>query len=92
MIIRSLRFFHGPLLLCTCIIKSFCCLYNDKHDSISTNRFPVILRRFHLNDGTGGRGLYRGGDGVLRELMFRQSLTLCVLSERRVYAPYGLCG
>ncbi len=55
-------------------------------------RFPIILKRFHLNQGTGGCGLYKGGDGVIRELMFRRPLTLCVLSERREFAPYGMCG
>ena len=31
-------------------------------------RFPVILERFMLRDGSGGRGKYRGGDGVVREM------------------------
>ena len=56
------------------------------------HRYPVILRQFCLNSGSGGNGQYRGGDGVVRELLFRKPLTLSVLSERRVYAPYGLYG
>jgi 5-oxoprolinase (ATP-hydrolysing) len=59
---------------------------------ILERRYPVILNKFHLNKGTGGRGLFQGGDGVLREMMFRTQLTLSVLSERRVYRPYGLEG
>ena len=55
-------------------------------------RYPVILNRFHLNVGTGGKGLHNGGDGVVRELLFRRPLTLSVLCERRVYSPYGLKG
>lgn len=56
------------------------------------SRYPVILNKFTLNRGTGGRGKFRGGDGVTRELVFRRPLTLSVLTERRVFAPYGLEG
>ena len=55
-------------------------------------RYPVILRSFLLNERTGGAGQYKGGDGVKRELLFRKSLKLSVLTERRVYHPYGLDG
>lgn len=58
----------------------------------SVARFPVILRRFHLNPGTGGNGFHRGGDGVVRELLFRRSQVLSVLGERRAFRPYGLKG
>lgn len=52
----------------------------------------MILEQFHLKEGTGGNGLFRGGDGVLRKMLFRKSVTLSVLTERRVFAPYGLEG
>jgi len=54
--------------------------------------YPVILQQFSLNRGSGGKGRYDGGDGVVREMLFRKSLTLSVLSERRVHPPYGLHG
>ena len=59
---------------------------------LSVDRFPVILRRFHLNPGTGGNGFHRGGDGVVRELLFRRAQVLSVLGERRAFRPYGLKG
>ncbi|KAL3859675.1 hypothetical protein ACJMK2_009883 [Sinanodonta woodiana] len=59
---------------------------------ILERRYPVVLKQFHLNPGTGGRGLHRGGDGVIREYLWRKSLTLSVLTERRVFHPYGLQG
>lgn len=34
-------------------------------------RYPVVLKIFKIRKGSGGRGLYRGGDGVVREIMFR---------------------
>lgn len=52
----------------------------------------MILRRFHLNPGTGGNGFHRGGDGVIRELLFRRTQVLSVLSERRAFRPYGMSG
>ena len=52
----------------------------------------MIVRRFHLNPGTGGNGFHKGGDGVVRELVFRRPQVLSVLSERRSYRPYGIQG
>lgn len=56
------------------------------------SRYPAILKKFHLNENTGGDGFFKGGDGVIREILFRRPLTLSVLTERRVYSPYGLNG
>ncbi|PNI88782.1 hypothetical protein CK820_G0051931, partial [Pan troglodytes] len=57
---------------------------------ILESRYPVILRRFELRRGSGGRGRFRGGDGVTRELLFREEALLSVLTERRAFRPYGL--
>ena len=59
---------------------------------ILERRYPVILNQFSVAAGTGGGGQYRGGDGLVREITFRKSLELSVLTERRVLAPYGLAG
>jgi Hydantoinase B/oxoprolinase len=55
-------------------------------------RYPVVLQQFSLRPSSGGKGLYNGGDGVIRELLFRKELTLSILSERRVHQPYGMKG
>lgn len=55
-------------------------------------RYPVVLRRFGLRAGSGGRGLKPGGDGVIREVEFRVPMTASILSERRAFAPYGMEG
>ncbi|XP_070160047.1 5-oxoprolinase isoform X2 [Polyergus mexicanus] len=52
-------------------------------------RYPVILNRFSLRFGSGGNGAYIGGDGVVREMIFRAPITLSVLTERRVHHPPG---
>jgi len=55
-------------------------------------RYPVILREFGLRPGSGGKGQHRGGDGVVRDIEFRIPVQVSILSERRVYRPYGLHG
>jgi 5-oxoprolinase (ATP-hydrolysing) len=48
------------------------------------------LSAYTSSTGSGGAGLHRGGDGVIRDLEFREPLQVSILSERRVYHPYGL--
>ncbi|CAL8070074.1 unnamed protein product [Orchesella dallaii] len=55
-------------------------------------RYPVLLNHFSLEEHSGGDGKFRGGDGVRREILFRKSMHLSVLTERRVFTPYGLNG
>lgn len=59
---------------------------------ILEKRYPVIVKTFTLNYNTGGSGQKYGGNGLVRELLFRKNLTLSVLTERRVFSPYGLKG
>jgi len=57
---------------------------------IFERRYPVILREFSIRKGSGGAGKHCGGDGVIRNIEFRIPMTVSILSERRVYHPYGL--
>ncbi|POR33060.1 5-oxoprolinase (ATP-hydrolysing) [Tolypocladium paradoxum] len=59
---------------------------------IFERRYPVLLREFSIRKGSGGAGQHRGGDGVIRDIEFRIPLQVSILSERRVYHPYGLNG
>ncbi|OAA42091.1 Hydantoinase B/oxoprolinase [Metarhizium rileyi] len=59
---------------------------------IFERRYPVLLREFSIRRGSGGNGQHRGGDGVIRDIEFRIPLQVSILSERRVYHPYGLNG
>ncbi len=59
---------------------------------ILETRYPVILREFSIREGSGGAGQYQGGDGLIRVLEFLDDLSLSILTERRVYAPYGMAG
>lgn len=60
---------------------------------ILESRYPIILNKFCLRDDeSGGRGMFNGGEGVHRELLFRKPVTVSVLTERRVLQPYGMAG
>jgi len=53
-------------------------------------RYPVLVRRFALRRGSGGAGVWRGGDGVVRTLEFLRPLEASMLAERRACRPFGL--
>ncbi|KAI9725561.1 MAG: hypothetical protein M1828_003049 [Chrysothrix sp. TS-e1954] len=59
---------------------------------IFERRYPVVLREFSIRAGSGGGGQHHGGDGVVRDIEFRLPMQVSILSERRVYRPYGLEG
>jgi 5-oxoprolinase (ATP-hydrolysing) len=56
-------------------------------------RHPGLrLERFTFRKGSGGRGRFDGGEGVIREIRFLNPAAVSVISERRVHAPYGSNG
>jgi 5-oxoprolinase (ATP-hydrolysing) len=59
---------------------------------IFEQRYPVLLHKFGLRENSGGSGLHKGGDGLVREIEFRRPVVVSILSERRVHAPKGLKG
>ena len=54
--------------------------------------YPLRVRRHELRLGSGGEGLQRGGDGVVRELEALEDCRASILSERRRHAPAGAQG
>ncbi|RPI15404.1 MAG: 5-oxoprolinase [Lysobacterales bacterium] len=55
-------------------------------------RHPVLVRRYSLRRGSGGPGAFRGGDGLVREIEFRERMTAAILSNHRRVPPFGLAG
>lgn len=55
-------------------------------------RFPVLLEEFAIRRGSGGAGRWRGGDGAVRRIRFREPMTVSVLSGHRRVPPYGMAG
>lgn len=53
---------------------------------------PMRVRGYRLRAGSGGAGLHRGGDGIVREYEFRVPSRVTIMSDRRAFAPYGLAG
>jgi len=56
------------------------------------HRYPVRLERFVIRQGSGGRGRFAGGDGVIREMTFLEGMSLSLLSQHRQQRPYGMAG
>ena len=54
--------------------------------------FPVRLLRYGLRPRSGGRGRWRGGDGVIREIEMLADAQVSLLCDRRKIPPYGLAG
>ncbi|PVV00368.1 hypothetical protein BB560_005254 [Smittium megazygosporum] len=62
------------------------------HGAILERRYPVLLHEFSLRKGSGGIGKNKGGDGCVRDIEFLIELQVSLLTERRVFSPYGLEG
>ncbi|WP_424980535.1 hydantoinase B/oxoprolinase family protein [Leisingera sp. S232] len=55
--------------------------------------YPLRVLQHRLRKGSGGAGKHKGGDGIVREyLTLGDDMVLTTMFERRVVAPYGLCG
>ncbi len=55
-------------------------------------RYPVRLERFERRTNSGGEGLHRGGDGVIREYRFLEPVTLSFIGQHRIESPFALNG
>jgi N-methylhydantoinase B len=54
--------------------------------------FPMRLKRYAIRRGSGGRGKYQGGDGLIRDVEFLAPARVTILSERRKFPPPGFHG
>jgi 5-oxoprolinase (ATP-hydrolysing) len=59
---------------------------------ILEQRYPVRVTRFEIRTGSGGAGRWHGGDGMIREYEFLDSMTVSLLGNRRRTRPFGLNG
>ncbi len=51
---------------------------------------PLRIERYALRGGSGGAGLHRGGDGVVRAYRATAPCTVTLLTDRRRHAPQGV--
>ena len=57
--------------------------------------YPLRLLRYEIRRGSGGRGRFRGGDGIRRDIQMLNRVgetQVTLISDRRARAPYGLQG
>jgi N-methylhydantoinase B len=54
--------------------------------------YPFRVRSYSYRAGSGGTGKYRGGDGIVREIEVTTSARITLLTDRRIFRPYGLAG
>ncbi len=55
-------------------------------------RYPVLLERFTIRRGSGGRGSHTAGDGIERCIRFLEEMDCALLTSSRKVRPYGLDG
>jgi N-methylhydantoinase B len=56
-------------------------------------RNPILVERYELIADSGGAGRYRGGLGVRKDIrVLAGDVVLSNLTDRHVFAPYGLAG
>ncbi|MBO0911412.1 MAG: hydantoinase B/oxoprolinase family protein [Acidobacteria bacterium] len=54
--------------------------------------YPFRVRRYSYRRDSGGKGKFRGGDGLIREVELLTDARVTLLSDRRKLPPYGLGG
>ena len=54
--------------------------------------FPMRVLRYTLRRGSGGAGVSPGGEGIERDLLMLEDVTVSLITERRASQPWGLAG
>jgi N-methylhydantoinase B len=54
--------------------------------------YPLRVMRYEIREGSGGKGKFTGGDGIVREIELLVESQVTLLTERRSMPPYGLSG
>lgn len=54
--------------------------------------YPFRIERYAIRRGSGGSGLFSGGDGLIRSYAFSSPATVTLLAERHLNPPWGVRG
>jgi len=54
--------------------------------------YPLRVTEYSVRKGSGGKGKFRGGDGIIREIELLSDAQVTILADRRRNGPYGLNG
>ena len=52
--------------------------------------YPVRIKKYAIRQHSGGEGLHKGGNGLVREFEFLKPANVTLLTERRLHSPWGL--
>ena len=55
-------------------------------------QYPFLVEEYAIRRGSGGKGKYAGGHGIIRRIRFLGDAHVTLLTERRRTSPYGLHG
>tara|TARA_Y100000780_G_scaffold229574_1_gene249649 strand:+ start:168390 stop:171833 length:3444 start_codon:yes stop_codon:yes gene_type:complete len=59
---------------------------------VMEKRFPILINQMGLRRNSGGKGKFKGGDGIEREITFLTDCQVSLLSQFRDKKPKGLHG
>lgn len=59
---------------------------------ILETRYPVLLKKFKIDEGSGGKGKWTAGDGITRTIQFLEPLEVSLLTGYREQAIPGIKG
>ena len=54
--------------------------------------YPLRVRSYSLRAGSGGKGKFNGGEGIVREIEVLTDCEVTLLADRRSRGPWGLLG
>jgi N-methylhydantoinase B/oxoprolinase/acetone carboxylase alpha subunit/GrpB-like predicted nucleotidyltransferase (UPF0157 family) len=54
--------------------------------------YPMRVTRYRLRRDSGGAGVADGGEGIERDLLMLEDVTVSLITERRASQPWGLAG
>ena len=52
--------------------------------------YPLRVTEYSVRKGSGGKGKFRGGEGIVREIELLTDAQVTILADRRRNGPYGL--
>ena len=55
-------------------------------------RYAVRLHEFSIRKKSGGKGKWKGGNGIVRKIEFLENVEMTLITQHRKAAPYGLRG
>jgi len=59
---------------------------------VAERDFPIFFTMYKVRENSGGKGMYKGGDGIVRAFKVLKSSKLSILSDRFRRGPWGLKG